>query len=90
MSNGTAQSPRSTVLNHLVSDVYTLLAHGPESWLRLEDGAIALMPRYPFHHALRLRLQEVAERALSISTNRLPRFEGLVEFHDFSLKRTSG
>jgi len=48
-----------------------MLSHGPESWLRMEDGATAFLPGHTFCHALRLRLQEVAERALSISTDHL-------------------
>jgi len=38
-----------------------MLPHGSESWFRMEDGAVAFLPRYPFHHALRFRLQEVAK-----------------------------
>jgi len=68
-SDGEAQSPRSTILNHLVYDVYLMLSHGPKSWLRMEDGATAFLPGHTFRHALRLRLQKVAERALSISTD---------------------
>lgn len=48
-----------------------MLPHGSESWVWLEDGATAFLPRHTFHHALRLRLQEVAERTLSISTDHL-------------------
>jgi hypothetical protein len=48
-----------------------MLPHGSESWFRMEDGAIALLPRYPFHHALRLRLQEMAQRAVPINTDGL-------------------
>lgn len=65
--NGTTKPSRSPVVDHLVFDVYPMLPHGSESGFRLEDGTFTLVPRYPFHHALRLCLQEVAECALSIA-----------------------
>lgn len=41
-----------------------MLSHDSESWFWLEDGAIAFLPGHTFHYALRIRLQEVAERAI--------------------------
>jgi hypothetical protein len=69
--NGTTEPSCSTVVDHLVFDVYPMLAHGSESGFRMEDGVAPFLSGYTFHHALRLRLQEVAERALSISTDHL-------------------
>lgn len=69
--NGTTKPSRSPVVNHLVFDVYPMLPHGSESWVWLEDGAAAFLPGHTFRYALRLRLQEVAKRAVLISTDHL-------------------
>jgi len=71
MLNGKTKPSRSPVVDHLVFDVYPKLSHGSESWFRMEDGATAFLPGHTFHHALRLRLLKVAERAISISTDHL-------------------
>lgn len=69
--NGTNKPSRSPVVDHLVFDVYPMLPHGSESWFRMEDGVAPFLSGHTFHHALRLRLQEVAERTLSISSDHL-------------------
>lgn len=64
--NGTTKPSRSPVVDHLVFDVYPILPHGSESGFRMEDGVTAFLSGHTFRYALRIRLQEVAECAVSI------------------------
>ena len=58
--NGKAKPARLTYTRHVVSDVYSEPSYGSKGWFRLEDGSFTFMSWPSLHHAIRLRLQEVA------------------------------
>ena len=62
--NGTAQPSRVTNTRNMASYVYPEPSYGSKGWIWLEDGAISFVSRPSLYHALRLRLQDVAQRAL--------------------------
>ena len=70
-NDGTLKSPSSDDIHNLVLYVHSLLAHGAEGGIRMENGHVAVIPRTAPFHALLLRLHEVAQRTLSISTDHL-------------------
>ena len=69
--DGTPKSSCSYDIHNLVLHVHSLLAHGTEGRIRLENGPTTFVPRTAPFHALLLRVQKVAQCTLSIRTDHL-------------------